>query len=73
MLRILPSLLIAMLALAPIVDAKQSRSASAKHQFRKANPRPTNSHARGKCPGYVIDHVLPLCAGGRSGVSLNRV
>ena len=64
MLRILPSLLIAMLALAPIVDAKQPRSASAKHQFRKANPCLTSSHTRGKCPGYVIDHVTPLCAGG---------
>ena len=45
-------------------QAHPPRSASAKHQFRKANPCPTSSHTRGKCPGHVIDHVVPLCAGG---------
>lgn len=56
--------LIAVTLFAPIAEAKQPRSASAKHQFRKVNQCPTNPQTRGKCPGYVIDHIVPLCAGG---------
>ena len=56
--------LIAVALFAPTADAKHPRSASAKHQFRKAYPCPTNTNTRGKCPGYVIDHIVPLCAGG---------
>jgi len=40
------------------------RSAKAKYDFRIANPCPTNRNPRGACPGYVIDHIEPLCAGG---------
>ena len=25
---------------------------------------PATSKPRGSCPGYIIDHVIPLCAGG---------
>lgn len=27
-------------------------------------PCPATGQGRGSCPGYVIDHVVPLCAGG---------
>jgi hypothetical protein len=30
----------------------------------QSHPCPSNGHIRGKCPGYVIDHITPLCAGG---------
>lgn len=40
------------------------RSASARAAFVKANPCPATSQPRGACPGYVVDHIHPLCAGG---------
>ena len=45
------------------VDAAP-RSTAAKHAFQRSAPCPATGNARGACPGYVIDHVHPLCAGG---------
>ncbi|MFZ6748536.1 HNH endonuclease signature motif containing protein [Undibacterium sp. Ren11W] len=45
-------------------QAKQVRSTAAKHEFQRTVPCPANNQARGKCPGYVIDHIDPLCNGG---------
>lgn len=39
------------------------RSSAAKAEFKRANPCPAGSAHRG-CPGYIVDHVEPLCAGG---------
>src|SRR5213075_3108085 len=41
-----------------------ARSKKAIHDFRKDHPCPATGKAKGACPGYVIDHVKPLCAGG---------
>lgn len=40
------------------------RSTKARHDFQRANPCPANGNTKGPCPGYVIDHVIPLCANG---------
>lgn len=32
--------------------------------FRRTHPCPATGKVRGACPGYVVDHILPLCAGG---------
>jgi hypothetical protein len=40
------------------------RSAVAKADFQRQAPCPATGLHRGKCPGYVIDHIVPLCAGG---------
>lgn len=45
-------------------DARQERSSAAKREFRSAHPCPSSEKKRGPCPGYVIDHIEPLCAGG---------
>lgn len=37
---------------------------AARAEFQRANPCPLNGQPRGACPGYVVDHVIPLCAGG---------
>jgi hypothetical protein len=29
---------------------------------------PANDERRGACPGYVVDHIKPLCAGGDDSV-----
>ena len=40
------------------------RSAAARAAFVRANPCPATGLTRGACPGFVVDHVVPLCAGG---------
>ena len=32
--------------------------------FRKQHPCPATEKHTGPCPGYVVDHIVPLCAGG---------
>ena len=44
--------------------AKPHRSSSAVAQFKREHPCPANGATKGKCPGYVVDHVVPLCANG---------
>ena len=36
------------------------RSAAAKDQFKRQQPCPSTGKSKGACPGYVIDHVVPL-------------
>lgn len=45
-------------------EAKTVRSSSAKAEFKRLQPCPSTGRPRGACPGYIIDHVVPLCAGG---------
>lgn len=62
----LPLLLSALaLSLATLpADAKTPRSSSAKTAFKKIQPCPATGSSKGACPGYVIDHVVPLDCGG---------
>jgi hypothetical protein len=41
-----------------------ARSETAKHDFQKPRPCPATGKTSGPCPGYVIDHVVPLKRGG---------
>jgi hypothetical protein len=45
-------------------ESKQHRSYHAIKQFKLDNPCPANARYKGRCPGYVIDHVKPLACGG---------
>lgn len=40
------------------------RSEAAKDQFKRQHPCPATGKSSGPCPGYVIDHIVPLCASG---------
>lgn len=40
------------------------RSETAKNDFKAAHPCPANGRRSGSCPGYVIDHIIPLACGG---------
>jgi hypothetical protein len=53
------------IALHQPVDAKQKRSSAAKTAFKKANPCPATGRSHGRCEGWVIDHVIALCVGGK--------
>lgn len=32
--------------------------------FQRTDPCPSTGKPRGPCPGWIVDHVVPLCAGG---------
>ncbi len=46
------------------IEAKTKRSQRARRDFQKIIPCPSTGKTSGKCPGYVIDHVVPLKRGG---------
>jgi hypothetical protein len=37
--------------------------------FKVQQPCPATGQARGACPGFVVDHIMPLCAGGLDGAA----
>lgn len=41
-----------------------ARSEGSKDEFKKSHPCPSTGKSSGACPGYVIDHVVPLKRGG---------
>jgi hypothetical protein len=63
MTRLLAAVLITFLAVGT-ADARIKRSTAAKRAFQKAYPCPSTGKRAGSCPGYVIDHVVPLVCGG---------
>lgn len=40
------------------------RSRAAVAQFKKLHPCPATGKSLGSCPGWIIDHVIPLACGG---------
>jgi len=47
------------------VQGTTVRSAAEVAAFKRENPCPTTGLRRGACPGFQVDHVDPLCMGGR--------
>lgn len=50
--------------LALLATDAAARSAAEVRAFKREHPCPATGETRGKCPGYVVDHIVPLCAGG---------
>lgn len=46
------------------VAAQTNRDRAQVRAFRAENPCPATGRTRGACPGWEIDHVQSLCAGG---------
>lgn len=40
------------------------RSRTAVAEFKRQQPCPSTGRSRGPCPGWIVDHITPLCAGG---------
>lgn len=57
---------LALLLLAVTVSAfaATERSSTQRAAFVRENPCPTTGQSRGRCPGWIVDHVVPLCADG---------
>lgn len=45
-------------------DARIHRDRSEVRAFQKAKPCPATGLSRGRCDGWQVDHITPLCAGG---------
>lgn len=54
------SLVLALLVATPAFARDPAQVAA----FRKTHPCPATGKTAGPCPGYVVDHMYPLCAGG---------
>lgn len=52
-----------LLAVSLVSAVAAPRSASQRYAFVKQHPCPL-THSKGACPGYVVDHIIPLACGG---------
>jgi hypothetical protein len=43
---------------------RTKRSPRARAAFQEQVPCPSNGRRYGPCPGYIVDHITPLCLGG---------
>lgn len=55
--------------LALVAFSAQARDPAAVREFRKTHPCPATNKTTGACPGWVVDHAWPLCAGGPDSAS----
>lgn len=53
-----------LIATAAPADARIPRSKVAVAEFKRSHPCPVNDARRGACPGWEVDHIVALCAGG---------
>lgn len=44
--------------------AAEARDPAQVRAFRKTHPCPATAKTRGPCPGYVVDHIIPLAVYG---------
>ena len=58
-----------LIALPLLATARIERSAAEVLAFKRHNECPSTGLRRGKCPGFDVDHVRPLCMGGEDKVS----
>lgn len=54
-----------LLALAASAHAAE-RSRALRADFMRENPCPATGKTRGACPGWQVDHAVPLCLGGQA-------
>ena len=57
-------LIIALAMAAPLALAETHRDPVQRRDFMHQHPCPSIGKTKGRCPGYVVDHINPLCAGG---------
>lgn len=48
----------------PAIEDSSTRSSAARNKFVKSNPCPSTGLRDGNCPGYHVDHIVPLACGG---------
>jgi hypothetical protein len=55
-----------LLALAAAAAWPAERSRAVRAEFMRDNPCPATGATRGSCPGWQVDHAVPLCLGGQA-------
>lgn len=50
--------------LATSSGASPLRSPALRAEFQRLEPCPSTGLTRGACPGFQVDHAVPLCLGG---------
>ena len=65
MKRLIVIALIAVFSMPAFAERKSSVAAA----FKRTHACPATSKSEKSCPGYVVDHVRPLCAGGKDAVT----
>jgi hypothetical protein len=68
-IRAAPAILVGLMLAVLCVVPADGRSRHVATEFQREHPCPSAGKTRGACPGYVKDHVTPLCAGGADAVS----
>lgn len=65
-LKVLIQFAIALVLSTGLIQPTQAteRDPKQRAEFKRANPCPATGKGTGACPGYVMDHIRPLCAGG---------
>lgn len=65
------ALALSLSSLVPAASAEETaaqlaaaRSRAQRSAFARAHPCPATGKPAGACPGYVVDHVIPLACGG---------
>lgn len=46
------------------MTSADARDPKAVRQFKREVPCPSTDKRHGACPGHIVDHIIPLCAGG---------
>jgi hypothetical protein len=57
-------LLLALALPVQLTVAKTYRDPAQRAAFMKSHPCPSTGKTKGSCPGWIVDHIKPLCAGG---------
>ena len=61
--------MLCLVSFASAVFGSGPRSHAVTAEFQRENPCPSTGKMAGACPGFIKDHVTPLCAGGADSVS----
>ncbi|HRF12583.1 MAG TPA: HNH endonuclease signature motif containing protein [Candidatus Accumulibacter phosphatis] len=59
-----PLVLVLALQLGVGAVSATERSSSQRAAFVRENPCPATGKTHGACPGWVVDHIVPICADG---------
>lgn len=57
-------ILLALLLAVAVAFPAEARDRAQRAEFVREHPCPATGKTRGACPGWVVDHIVPLCAGG---------
>jgi hypothetical protein len=56
-----------------IACAPVPRSTAVLREFQRLHPCPATGKTTGACPGYVKDHIDPLCHSGKAGDRVGNI